>query len=264
MLTSTNCTEALMRSEWCQDWCIRLGHNPTQFHRKVFEHCYIAQALEERQMLLPNKKGLVFGAGIEALPSYFAAQGCKVHVTDLERELAKSLGWVNTGQHAEDLSELNQFQLCDPKVFADNVTNEVVDMNFIPEHLRNYDWCYSSCSLDHLGTLKKGLDFIKNSLKCLVPGGYALHTTELNLSSTGRTIESGGVVLYRPSDLHTLVQELESQGHFVEPLQIVYGTDPMDLDVDQYPYRHHNHITVNLFGFTCTSVGLIIRKGNHE
>ena len=47
---------------------------------------------------------------------------------------------------------------------------------------------WSSCSLEHLGSISHGIEFILNSLKCLKQHGVAVHTTEFNLSSNEETL----------------------------------------------------------------------------
>ncbi|MBV5337004.1 MAG: hypothetical protein J0653_03215, partial [Deltaproteobacteria bacterium] len=71
------------------------------------------------------------------------------------------------------------------------------------------DFCWSSCSLEHLGSIKAGLDFIKASLKTLKVGGVAVHTTEYNVSSDEATIDNNPtLVLFRRCDIQGLVEEL--------------------------------------------------------
>lgn len=75
-------------------------------------------------------------------------------------------------------------------------------MNAINANLQDYDFCWSSCALEHLGDLRRGFDFIINSVeKTLKVGGIACHTTEFNLSPNDTTVASGPTVLYRRKDL---------------------------------------------------------------
>ena len=92
-----------------------------------------------------------------------------------------------------------------------------------------FDFCWSCCALEHLGSLSAGLRFIERSLDTLRPGGWAVHTTEFNLFSDAATVERGATVLYRQRDLKWLVEHLQRQGHQSAPLDLTLG--------DQVPRR---------------------------
>ena len=185
-------------------------------HRKLWEYCYITQVLAEREMLQPGKRGLGFAVGHEPLPALFASTGCQILATDLDGSVDVSKEWSSTGQHANQLSDLNDRGLCSAEAFADRVAFRPVDMNAIPDDLTGFDFIWSSCSLEHLGGLDRGRAFILQSLRCLKPGGIAVHTTEFNVASNDSTVIDGGTVIYRQRDLELLADDLRSQGHLVE------------------------------------------------
>ena len=54
-----------------------------RLHRKIWEFCFIAQALDERGMLARGRRGLGFAVGTEPLPAMFASRGCAIVATDL-------------------------------------------------------------------------------------------------------------------------------------------------------------------------------------
>jgi SAM-dependent methyltransferase len=90
-----------------------------------------------------------------------------------------------------------------------------VDMKAIPlEFERKYDFCWSSCALEHLGSIANGLAFIEASLRTLKPGGLAVHTTELNLGS-GATVDNRDTVLYQAKHIEAFAEKLRAQGHEV-------------------------------------------------
>src|SRR5512142_3001023 len=106
MLTSRLCTQAQMQSKEYEEWCARIREAP-RLHRKQWEFVYIAQALFERGMLAPGKRGLGFGVGQEPLAALFASYGCEIVATDQDPRDAKSSGWTDTGQYPESLAGLN-------------------------------------------------------------------------------------------------------------------------------------------------------------
>lgn len=46
-----------------------------RLNRKIWEWCYVAEALSERGMLLPGRRGLGFAVGQEPLVALFASAG---------------------------------------------------------------------------------------------------------------------------------------------------------------------------------------------
>jgi 2-polyprenyl-3-methyl-5-hydroxy-6-metoxy-1,4-benzoquinol methylase len=208
-----------------------------------------------------GSRGLGFAVGTEQLTALFASLGCQIVATDLEQALAKEAGWVDSNQHAAGLDALNGSGLCPPADFAEHVHFRHVDMRSIPADLRGFDFLWSSCAMEHLGSLQHGLDFVLAAVECLRPGGVAVHTTELNCESDSETIETGGSVIYRKSDLNGLAHALRARGHAVEPLDFHLGETAADAYVDEPPYGGKAHIKLRLGGFASTSFGLIITKG---
>lgn len=270
MLQSCLCTEAQLRSADFQAWAPKMKESPNHMHRKLWEYFYIAQALFERGMLQPGKRGLGFAVGREPLPSMFASLGSEILATDLGGDIAAAKIWSETNQHAAELGELNTRGICDPDAFMKLVSFRAVDMNAIPPDLTGFDFIWSSCSLEHLGSLEHGRAFIFNSLRCLKPGGIAVHTTEFNVSSNVDTIADGNAVIYRKRDIQRIVDQLARRGHSVAELNLDFGNGPLDKVVDQLPYgRPYGnepvaHLKLNLLGYVSTSIGLIIQKNQTE
>ncbi|MBO1578123.1 SAM-dependent methyltransferase [Bacillus sp. XF8] len=238
-----------------------LPFNNTIYHRKLWEWCYIYQALLERNMLIPFKKGLGFGVGKEPLASLFASHGCYITATDLDYSQAVVQGWVDTNQHSQQIIDLCQYELCDPNTLMHLADFETVDMNCIPDHLTGlYDFTWSSCSFEHCGSIELGFQFILNQMKCLKPGGVAIHTTEYNLSSNNDTIESGITVIFRKKDIEQMVDSLRAEGHLVD-IDYSVGTGSIESYVDVPPYKQNPHLRLQLAQYVSTSIGLIIQKG---
>jgi hypothetical protein len=200
--------------------------------------------------------------GREPLVSAFAARGVDVVATDLDPTAREAGGWVGTGQHAAGgLEALVHAGICDPEVFTAHVSSRVVDMRAIPADLRGFDFCWSACALEHLGSLEEGLRFIEGSLATLAPGGIAVHTTEFNLSSDEGTIESGPTVVFRERDLRALVTRLEGAGHQVAALDLAPGDGVLDHYLDVPPYGHHPSVRLLMDRYAVTSVAIVVRAG---
>jgi len=235
---------------------------PLTLHRKHWEFFYICQALHERGFLSTGRTGLAFGVGREPLPALFASLGCAIVATDQVSDDASRDGWQITGQHADSVAALEKPNICAPPTFRERVSFEAVDMNSIPVHLAGrFDFCWSACCLEHLGSLGHGLRFIENSLNTLKIGGVAVHTTEFNLLSNAATLETPGLSIYRRCDIEGLVRQLEEMGHHVEPLNLNPGATLIDGYIDLPPYHEEPHLRLRIAEYDCTSIGLIITRG---
>jgi hypothetical protein len=241
---------------------------PWRPHRKLWELAFICQALEERGMLRPGRRGLGFAVGAEKLPALFAARGCTITATDLPAEDERRNPWAETGQWVGERDALNAAGLCEPAAFQDRVSFRPVDMNHVPDDLIGYDFSWSTCSFEHCGSLQLGLDFLERQMDCLVPGGVAVHTTEFNLSSNDATVADGPCVIYRLRDMEAICGRLAASGHRVEPLDVDPGRHRFDRFVDEPPFCDWfttpppkvKHMRLNLSGHASTSIALVIRK----
>lgn len=260
-LDSRICRVSDLESSEFRYWCQQLGI-PFRLHRKVWEWCYICLALSQRGLLQPGRRGLGFAVGREPLTATFAKLGCRITASDLAADDERIRSWAPTGQWADSLSALNAGGICPDDVFRSQVEFRSVDMNDIPSDLcrGEYDFTWSSCSFEHCGSIRLGLDFLKRQMECLRPGGVAVHTTEFNLSSNTTTITWGPSVIFRKSDLESLIAALTSAGHHVEPLNLQLGTHPLDTKIDFKPYSNE-HLRLAASGYAVTSIGLIVRRG---
>jgi SAM-dependent methyltransferase len=238
-------------------------HETFHYHRKLWEYCYIVQVLHQQGMLRSDKKGLGFGVGLEPLPALFAKYGCQVVASDQDFAAAVTQGWANTGQHAQQKTMLNSRGICETQQFDLLVDLQSIDMTKIDRSLfGQFDFVWSSCSLEHLGSLKAGMDFIKTSIQCLKPGGIAVHTTEYNLSSNTKTLKEGATVIYRRKDIIQLAKELIQMGFEIAVLNFSPGNGEFDRYIDLPPYKSNPHLKLQLEKYVSTSIGLVIRRPN--
>lgn len=257
---SQMCTAYQMGEPVYAEWCQRMGASPS-LHRKQWEFVFILRSLEYYGALREGARGLGFGVGIEPLSSLFAAAGCKIVATDLAQHDERSLVWDNTHQLGANLDHIFQPHLCDQAEFYERVSFRPVDMNAIPADLRDFDFTWSSCAYEHLGSIEAGLAFFENSLACLKPGGIAVHTTELNLSSNRNTMNTGTTVLFRRRDFETLARRLIAAGHDVIPITFDSGDSDLDRVIDIPPYSSDSHLKLALLRWVSTSFGMVVRKG---
>ena len=153
------------------------------------------------EMTRPRVLG--FGVGKEPLPVAFARQGASVLATD--QAAATAFSWRESGQWggAEHFG-------------GHNLAFREVDMRSIPADLDGrFDVLWSACALEHLGGLLAGEKFVLDAMRCLKPGGIALHTTEFNVSHEFRTVDEQNLCFYRRNDLDRMFRRLADAGHRV-------------------------------------------------
>ena len=257
--TSSLCTFDQLDSPRFRHWSAAL-QEPWRAHRKLWELAYICETLDQRGMLQPGRRGLGFAVGAEKLPALFAARGCTITATDLPAEDERNQAWAQTGQWVGNLASLSHPELCPEQIFRDNVSYRPVDMNHIPADLTGFDFTWSTCSFEHCGSIELGLRFLEEQMRCLAPGGIAVHTTEFNLSSNDATMMDGNCVIFRLKDIEWIIGALRDAGHDVEPLDLTTGKQELDRYIDAAPYSQDRHLRLDLWGYASTSIGLIIRK----
>lgn len=234
-----------------------------RFHRKIWEFVYIVKALENHGLLREGKTGIGFAVGEEPLPSYFASKGVGVLATDLGMESDTAKIWAETGQNAAgDVNKLYKENIVSRETFERNVKYMDLDMNHIPDDIGTFDFCWSSCAIEHVGGLNLSKQFLKNMIKVLKPGGIAVHTTEFNLWSNDETIENGRSVIYRRKDFEEIQEWLLNHGCEMElSFKRSRGSADMYLPMPPYPSEDkRNHLNLVIEQFASTSFGLIIKK----
>jgi len=260
LLCSALCRQRDFDTPWFRDW---IGRFATQmrYHRGLWEWVYVSEALRQRGALRSPFRGVGFGVGAEPLSATFASFGCHITATDLPPDEATKKGWAGGVQYAGKIEGLRNDQICPEEQFRRLVDFRYCDMNGITSDLREFDFCWSCCALEHLGSLSAGMGFIEQSLDTLRPGGWAVHTTEFNIFSDVATIERGSTVLYRQRDLKRLVEHLQRRGHQVAPLDLTPGDQVLDRFVDVPPYEQcEPHLALAIRGFASTSVAIIVQK----
>lgn len=209
-----------------------------------------------------RSRGLVFGVGNERLPALFASMGAKILATDAPNQASERFGWRESGQHLTNLNAIRFTDIVDGEVFDANVSYETCDMNNIHAELSDFDFNWSSCCFEHLGSLELGMQFVVNAVeKTLRVGGIAVHTTEFNLSSNEDTVETGGTSIYRLRDMEELVRRLRDRGHAVKPFAVAPNSHYWDFHVDVPPYLEKPHLKLLLSQYVATSVGIVVQRG---
>jgi FkbM family methyltransferase len=257
--TSQLCTRSQLAEPAYREWSDTLCEAPS-LHRKLWEYIYTLQALAIHGVLEPGRRGLGLGCGREPLAAVMASRGCEIVATALNASTAASEDRIDPGEHVRAVDDLNDRGICDPERFRERVTLHRQDRYGLPTDLEEFDFVWSMSMAAHVGSIRGGLDFVVDAMRCLKPGGVAVHTTEFNLSSNYTTLEARDLVIFRRCDIDELIRRVERAGHAVAPLNLNPGSDPVDRYVDLPPYRPEPHLRVRLDRYATTSIGLIIRK----
>jgi hypothetical protein len=93
--------------------------------------------------------GLGFGVGIERLPCFFASFGANITATDAPA----GANWNASDNPSDHKNWLFYPELISRILFDERIFFQYCDMNDIPNHLTGYDFCWSSCCFEHLGSL---------------------------------------------------------------------------------------------------------------
>ncbi|MDR6842832.1 methyltransferase domain-containing protein [Pseudoxanthomonas sacheonensis] len=230
-------------------------HETPRWHRKQWEWVFIIHHLLASGLVVPGSRGLGFGVGREQLPALFASFGAEVVATDAPGD---EMGWRETNEHSSSRDQLRAPWIVSDEDFDRLVTHRPADMNAIPSDLTRFDFTWSSCCFEHLGSLQAGMDFVVNSVERLRPGGIAVHTTEYNVASNDETLTDGPTVLYRRRDFEELIERLRSLGHQPMPFVVSPNTHLVDHHVDVPPYALP-HMKLLLAGHITTSAGIMVR-----
>ena len=272
-LKSKLCTQEDCETSWFFYWLkeMRLGF---VYHRKLWEFAYIVQQLYAADMLRSGRRGLGFGCGTEPLPSLFAKYGAAALGTDLAPDAEAGAAWIAANAHSSSRDKLINKEICEDAEKLELINHAFADMNHIPaEYNEKFDFTWSSCALEHVGSIELGLAFIENSLNTLKPGGIAVHTTEYNLDN-GETLDNWGTVLFQRKHMEQLASRLSERGFLVEEFDFGAGSRVLDglFDIPPWPWDEEKqawrmlssvvHLKKSIHGFPCTSIGITIRKPN--
>ncbi len=175
---------------------------------------------------------------------------------------------MKTNQHLGSFKKLRRPDICPDESRLAKIDGRYLDMNAIPADLHGqFDFCWSVCSVEHVGSIAKGLAFLENSLLTLKPGGISVHTMEFNIHD-GDTIDNWPTVLFQKRHLTELAERLKARGFIVYDFDFDTGQGILDGFVDlppffeqQYPLQNsHAHLKLSIDGFVCTSFGFIVKK----
>lgn len=232
------------------EWARRLGLSAASTLEQ-WQSIYILRALDSYGMLQPGALGVGLGVETGPLPAEMAARDISVVATRIN-------GVSQTGTDDADrphamLESLQRPAICEPTIFATNVSCREIGLRPLPKDLVNFDFAWSVDVMAGIGTIAAGLQMIEDVMACLRPGGIAIHVVPYRLGRGSRTIEEGGRVLFRRIDVERLGVLLISRNIEVAQIKIH--------DVDAITADEGSEWCVPPFDtFDVSALGIIIRK----
>ena len=229
-------------------------------HRKLWEFVVILATVDRCGLYRPGARGIGFGVGSEPLAAVFARGGVDVVATD--QPVDQGHPWARSGELMHGLSSLSRPSIVDDKELARRVAIRTVDMNDLPPDLGRFDFTWSACVIEHLGSPALGLEFVRTSAALLNPGGVGIHTTELELVPRETTMDYGSCAVYRPDDLLDLEEKLRADGYEVDfNLHVPMGApedryiSPVDPNVPD-----PSHLKLVIRDSVSTSFAIVVRR----
>lgn len=261
--------DRVLRSEGLSEWEERggvVGAPTPLFNRKAWEWAYIAEMACQGVASPSSGRALGFGVGNEPLPALFASWGMDVVATDQAADPGSA--WAETGQLMRGINGLARPHLIATEDLAKRLSVQTVDMNAIPADIGSFDLIWCSCSMEHLGSPDKGLQFARQSCRLLRPGGLAVHTTELELTSRATTADHGRCAVYRVQDIRGFAASMRAEGYDISMNTYVSMDTPHDRWIDmpevETKLPELAELKVLIGDSVTTSFGLMVRKPRHE
>ncbi len=258
--TSQAVDSAHFREPAFREWFVVVSDGGMEYHRKPWEYAFILERARQASLLQSGRRALGCGVGREPIPAVLASFGVDVLATD--QPVTQADHWTETGEHAVGLQSLSRPGVVDDHALARRVTFMPMDMNDVTSELGTFDFVWSSCAIEHLGSPRAGLAFVLRSAELLNPGGVAVHTTELELTARDETADYGHSVVYRAADLERLSHEVLGRGLEVELNLYVSMATPRDryVALEPYPPTDPSHLKLRIGDSISTSFGLAIRR----
>ena len=242
---------------------------PARFHRKQWEFAMIFLTLKKIGLLNNKRVGLSLGGGNERVLYSIASHIKKLFVTDLYDE---NTSWdcARTTDPDEFIKSSKPFQIDDEKLQAMRM-----DMRFLEFEDNKFDFCYSSCAIEHIGDYQDFLQHLNEVNRVLKEGGVYIFTTELQFGE--KTICDPNNFVFSKDYLSKLISESDME--IVSDVNVELTNNhinyPFPSNVRNVAFLGDNYISDKLFnyfphvillrgGVPFTSVLLILRKGKKE
>src|SRR5262249_11068410 len=133
------------------------------------------------------------------------------------------------------------------------------DMRSIDVQGRMFDFTWSSCAVEHLGSISYGTKFLTDQARLLKPGGIAVHTVEFTLFNE-HVEEDSFSCMWEYLDIIRLKEKLKSRAPRCRLRDVkIRLEDDLDFYVDVSPFDEHRHLKLLLHDRMSTSLLIVIQ-----
>ncbi len=240
-----------------------------RFHRKQWEFAMIFLALRRLGLLNEENIGLSMGGGNERVLYSIARYVKKLFVTDLYSD---TTGWdcARTDDPTDFIRSSKPFDVDDSKIEALRM-----DMRDLQFEDNTFDFCYSSCAIEHIGDYEDFVKHFNEVSRCLKEGGIYVLTTEFQFDD--KTIEDPNNYIFAANylkdilnniDLSLIVEPMvsltEHEANLPLPVNVnkLFKTGSLDDDKDKFPVYPHILLLRGKYPFT--SISFILKKGKNK
>ena len=169
------------------------------FHRKQWEFAMIFLALKRYGFLNGDKSGLSMGGGSERVLYAISQHVRKLFVTDLYEE--ETIWDCARAADPDQFIKSNKpFDVDDSKIKALRM-----DMRKLEFEENTFDFCYSSCAVEHIGEYEDFLNHLNEVYRVLKNDGIYVFTTEFHFGD--ETIPDTHNYVFSASYLNRLIND---------------------------------------------------------
>lgn len=234
------CDAADWFDEEIQNVILNELREPVRLHRKQWEFAMIFLALQKLGLLSDDKTGLSVGGGNERVLYSVARNVKKLFVTDLYSD---ETVWdcARTGDPDDFIKAHKPFEVDDSKIKALRM-----DMRNLDFEDNTFDFCYSSCAIEHIGTCEDFIQHFNEVNRCLKEGGYYVFTTEFHFGN--ETIENPNNYIFSPEYLEKMILESDlslvgEPDATLTPNRINF---PYPVNIKSFAREEENNLTAKL------------------
>jgi len=240
-----------------------------RLHRKQWEFAMIFLTLQKLGLLKPDKTGLSLGGGNERVLYSIAKHINKLIVTDLYDDKT-SWDCARTTDPTEFIIASKPFPIEDEKIQAMRM-----DMRYLDFDDNSFDFCYSSCAIEHIGEDKDFIQHFNEVNRVLKEGGIYVLTTELQFGD--ETIRDQNNYIFSRKHIANLISESdldfiydvnvglsENEINHPFPSNIINTAFHRDNSINQKLLKYFPHLVLLRGDVPFTSVLLVLKKSDAD
>jgi Methyltransferase domain len=227
---------------------------PARYHRKQWEFAMIFLTLEKLDYLDKNKVGLSMGGGCERVLYSIANKVKKLFVTDLYSD-ENDWDTARTNDPKDFIISNKPFEVDDSKIEA--ISMDMRELKFDDD---SFDFCYSSCAIEHIGDYSDFITHLNEVYRVLKDGGIYVLTTEFLFSNN--TIKDKHNYYFSPSYLSNII--LNSNLIPVYDPFIGLTKHNINLPMPARPENYFSSENSGTYSFFCSNLPhVILLRGKH-